>query len=110
MTAYNEVPTVSTYSPEGEPETTLQIPRDWYAAGWPRPMIYDGSHIILTDRVAGEIYIFTKHARVVGKASLGPERRYLLGPYPARKGRELWIIDARSLTVHRYENPVLSGR
>jgi hypothetical protein len=101
--------TLNTYSPAGEPQTTLCIPQDWATAGVYDGWAYDGRHVVLKDRGDNKIYVFTKDGRAVGKARLAVEEKHLRGPYPARNGRELWLIDLKSLKVHRYENPIASG-
>lgn len=90
---------VSTYSPAGEPRATFIEPKGWYYLA---DIAYDGHSVFVQDH--NNVYVIGPNNACVGcfRLPFDDPKTYWDGPFLAAEGKQLWFVDRKALTVHKY--------
>jgi hypothetical protein len=94
--------TINTYDPMGEPRGTIELPRGkWFA-----DVAYDGLQVYVRDE--NTVSAYTSNGKPMGQFGLDASKDdpQWNGPFLAAKGKQLWFVDSRDMTLHKYMLPM----
>lgn len=91
--------TVTVFRPDGAPQGTFALPSAWlYGAR----MAFNGRQVVVLAKEG--LHLYASDGAVLGLHTLPPGGRWA-GPFLPNDGREAWVVDGRTWTIHRFALP-----